>query len=142
MTNTARARSATRWLRRSYRIGALVEGLAAIGMAFPGPLWAQGFRAPFDRNRAELAYGMRVGAPLMAGWALLLLWADRDAMQRKSVLPLSCAVVLGLLANDTAAVRSGYVDDRGVLRNRVVQGALLGLFAASYLGAVAAERSR
>ena len=46
------------------------------------------------------------------------------------------------VANDAAAVRSGQVGNRGVLRNRVLQGTLLGLYAGSYARALAAERSR
>jgi hypothetical protein len=110
-------------------------------MVFPGPLWTQNFRAPFDRNRDELTYGMRTGAALMAGWALLLMWADRDPVRRKGVLPLSCAVLLGLMANDSAAVRSGLVPGRGVLQIRAAQGTLLSVFAVSYLRALAAERA-
>ncbi len=45
--------NAIRWLRRAYRLGAIVDGLATVGMIFPGRLWTAGFRAPFDRNRPE-----------------------------------------------------------------------------------------
>jgi hypothetical protein len=133
---------ATRWLHRSYRTGAVIDGLAAIGMVFPGPLWTDGFEAPFDRNRPELTYGMRAGAPLMTGWMLLLLWADRRPMQRKGVLPLTCIVLLGLMANDSAAAHAGQVRIARRQPVRLLQTALLGLFAASYLRARAAEARR
>jgi hypothetical protein len=132
--------AATRWLRRSYRVGALVDGLAAVGMIFPGPLWTANFQAPFDRNRAELTYGMRSGAPLMAGWMLLMLWADRQPMQRKGVLPLTCAIVIGLMANDAAAASAGQVPGRSLLPTRLLQTSLLGLFGGSYVRALATRR--
>jgi hypothetical protein len=132
--------SAIRWLRRSYRVGAVVDGLATIGMIFPGPLWTSGFRAPFDRNREELTYGMRAGGAVMAGWTLLLLWADRDPIRRKGVLPLTCMVVLGLMANDAAAAHAGEVRNSSLTSTRALQAALLGLFTTSYLRAHGADR--
>lgn len=137
----ATAAGATRWLHRCYRAGAVVDGLATIGMLFPGPLWTAQFQAPFDRNRAELAYGMRAGAPLMGGWMALLLWADRRPVQRAAVLPLTGAVVLGLMANDTAAARAGQVTNSRLLPTRLLQASLLGLFARGYLAAAAAKRA-
>jgi hypothetical protein len=135
------AAGASGWLHGSYRVGAIAGGLATIGMAFPGPLWTAQFQAPFDRNRPELAYGMRAGAPLMGGWTLLLLWADRRPVQRSAVLPLAGAVVLGQLANDTAAARAGQVTAGRLLPARLLQAALLGLFARGYLAAAAARRA-
>lgn len=133
---------ATRWLHRSYRAGALVDGLAALGMVFPGPLWTGQFQAPFDRNRPELAYGMRAGAPLMGGWMVLLLWADRRPVQRAAVLPMTGAVVLGLMANDTAAVRAGHVTNARLLPTRLLQAGLLGLFTRGYLAAARVSHDR
>jgi hypothetical protein len=109
-----------------------VDLAAAIGMTFPGWLWPQRFAAPFQRGRAKLAYEMRAGAPLMAGWAVLL-WADRRPMERQGVLPITVAPVLaGLLANDALAVRAKQVAPAGVLPTRVLQMALLVLFGWSY----------
>ncbi len=66
---------AVRWLRRSYRAGALVDALAAAGMAVPG-LYGPTLRfgREFRRDRPEFSYALRTGAPLMAGWTVLLLW--------------------------------------------------------------------
>ena len=49
------------------------------------------FNDPFDRPGAELRYGLRAGAPLMAGWTLLLLWADRRPVERKDVIAMCCS---------------------------------------------------
>jgi hypothetical protein len=47
---------AVRWLRRSYRAGALVDALAAVGMAIPG-LYGPTlrFEREFHRTRPEFA---------------------------------------------------------------------------------------
>jgi hypothetical protein len=127
---------AVRWLRVSYRTGAVVDGLAAIGMIFPARLWTARFRRGFKRSGPELAYGMRAGAALMAGWTVLLLWADRRPLERKAVLPMTMLpVIAGLMANDAAAVRSGDVTRASVAPTRLLQFGLLGLFGLSYLKA-------
>ncbi len=121
---------AVRWLRRSYRVGALVDAVAAVGMAAPalyGPTLR--FTDGFDRNRAEFRYALRVGAPLMAGWTVLLLWADRRPLERRGVLPITVApVVIGLMANDANAVRAGQLSGSSLAPVRALQLALLAVF--------------
>lgn len=121
---------AVRWLRRSYRAGALVDALAAIGMAQPklyGPTLR--FDQRFRRTGPEFAYAMRTGAPLMAGWTVLLIWADRDPLERRGVLPITVVpVIAGLVANDAHAVRTGRLSGRSVAPVRALQFALVGLF--------------
>jgi len=49
---------------------------------------------------------MRTGAPLMAGWTVLLLWADRQPLERRGVLPITVLpVIAGLMANDAPRCR-------------------------------------
>lgn len=141
---TATARNdVARWLRVSYRAGAVVDALAAVSMIFPQRLWTLRFKDPFDRSGAELRYGLRAGAPLMAGWTVLLLWADRRPVERKDVIAMTAVpVVAGLMANDAWAVRKGQVDARSVLPVRALQSGLLALFAASYVRAVLADRKQ
>jgi hypothetical protein len=129
-----------RWLRLSYRAGAVVDALATVSMIFPR-LWVLRFRRPFDRSGAELRYGLRAGAPLMAGWTVLLLWADRRPVERKDVIAITAVpVVAGLMANDAWAVRNGLVEARSVLPVRALQSGLLALFAASYVRAKLVDR--
>jgi hypothetical protein len=119
-----------RWLRRSYRAGALVDALAAVGMAHPklfGPTLR--FDPEFRRAGPEFTYAMRAGAPLMAGWTVLLIWADRRPLERRGVLAITVLpVILGLMANDAQAVRAGRLSGRSVAPVRALQIALVGLF--------------
>jgi hypothetical protein len=126
------------WLRRAYHLAALIDGVAAVGMAFPSQLWPADFLEPFDRDRPEFAYGTRVGAPIMAGWSLLLVWAGRVPVRRRGVLPLSCAVLAGLAANDTVAIHAGRVTPTSLLPTRVLQAGTCCLLGAAYVGARAA----
>ena len=132
-----------RWLRFSYRAGALVDALAAIGMASPrlyGPTLR--FDRRFRRGGPEFTYAMRVGAPLMAGWTVLLLWADRRPLERRGVLPITVVpVIAGLMANDALAVRAGKLSGRSVAPVRALQLALAGLFVYSLAQARARQRT-
>ena len=80
----------------------------------------------------------------MAGWTVLLLWADRKPLERKDVVAITAVpVVAGLMAGDIAAVRAGQVKAKSILPTRALQSALLVLFAVSYvraLGSVLGER--
>ncbi len=128
--------SATRWLHRSFRSGAALDAIATVGMIFPGLLWTARFRPPFNRQGPELAYGMRTGAPLMAGWTALLLWADRRPIERQDVVAITAVpVVAGLIANDVVAVRAGHITRSSVLPVRAMQSMLMLLFAFSYINA-------
>ena len=121
---------AVRWLRRSYRAGALVDALAATGMVHPrlyGPTLR--FDRRFRRTGPEFTYAMRAGAPLMAGWTVLLMWADRRPLDRRGVLPITVLpVIAGLMANDAHAVRLGHLSGRSVAPVRALQLALVALF--------------
>ncbi len=127
---------ATQWLHRSFRAGAALDAIATVGMIFPGRLWTARFRPPFNRRGPELAYGMRTGAPLMAGWTVLLLWADRQPIERQDIVAITAVpVVAGLIANDVMAVRAGQLSRASVLPVRIVQSLLMFLFAFSYVTA-------
>jgi hypothetical protein len=133
---------AIRWLRRSYRAGALVDALAAVGMAVPklyGPTLR--FEPGFRRSRPEFAYAMRTGAPLMLGWSALLLWADRRPLERRGVLAITVVpVIAGLAANDAHAVRAGHLSGSSLTPVRLLQLALAGMFGYSAFRARVAAR--
>ena len=128
---------AVRWLRRSYRVGALIDAIAAAGMTYPklyGPTLR--FDPGSRRTGPEFTYAMRAGAPLMAGWTVLLVWADRRPLERRGVLPITIVpVIVGLMANDAQAVRAGRLSGRSVAPVRTLQVALVGLFGYSLVRA-------
>lgn len=121
-------------LQVSYAVGALVDAAAAIGMTFPTRFGAAArYVAPFDFRRPELRYGMRYGAPLMAGWTVLLIWAMFDPLARRDILLITIVpVIAGLMANDIAAVRRGELRRGPALAIRSLQIVLIVLFGTSY----------
>jgi hypothetical protein len=93
------------------------------------------YLAPFDPARPEFRYGMRYGAPLMAGWTVLLLWALGAPVARRDVLAITVVpVVIGVMLNDTAATRRGYLRRGPLWATRALQVGLITLFAVAYLG--------
>jgi hypothetical protein len=90
-------KNAVRWLRISFWIGAIWDALEAVLMLFPDSFVSYiGFSLSANRS---FAYGLAYGAPLMAGWTVLLIWADRKPLERKGVLLITVApVVIGYAA--------------------------------------------
>jgi len=132
---TAMRDNAVRWLRRSYWTGAGLDLLAALNMLFPGVFAAIDARPGFHPG-ADYRYAMGMGAPLMLGWTVLLLWADRKPIERKGVLPITLVpVVLGLVANEIAAVAGGFMPLAATVPIWVLQALLTALFAFSYWNA-------
>ena len=70
--------SAIRWLKASYLVGAVADGLIGVLMLMPSRM-----------GETELRYAMGLGAALMFGWTALLLWAWRAPMERRGVLLLT-----------------------------------------------------
>jgi len=122
-----------RWLRRSYRVGALADALTCIPMLSPKAGGAMFGIEEFDPP-VEYRYAMGLGASLMAGWTLLLLWADRKPVERKGVLPLTVfPVILGIaLSGALTLARSDLVQPRKMMPLFVNQAAIAALFIYSY----------
>ena len=76
------------FLRISYWVGAIYDAVWVAPMVFPA-LGASYFGvANFDPDPI-FRYGLGAGAALMAGWTVLLLWADRRPVERRGVLLLT-----------------------------------------------------
>jgi hypothetical protein len=72
-------------LRLSFLVGALTDGLAVVPMAHPA-VGAALFGGDLERLGVEYGFAMAIGASLMAGWTLLLLWGYRKPVERRGVL--------------------------------------------------------
>lgn len=96
-----------RWLRVSCWVGAIVDALAFLGMLFPGALRAL-LGDPGQEFSMEYRLAQAFGAPLMIGWTVLLLWADRKPLERKGVLVITVfPVVSGLLIRGVVGAATG-----------------------------------
>jgi hypothetical protein len=78
---------------------------------------------------------MGMGAPLMLGWTVLLLWADRKPMERKSILLVTFLVVLGEVATEIFGVVTGFIAIPAMFLTWVIQLIVSGLFIFSYWNA-------
>jgi hypothetical protein len=124
-----------RWLRISYWAGAILDAAAALSMLSP-ELFATVNGLPNFHPGIEYRFAMGMGASLMLGWTVLLLWADRKPIERKGVLLITLLpVVVGLALNEIVAVRVGFLPVLMTIPVWIVQVLLTGLFLFSYLNA-------
>lgn len=121
----------TRWLRVSYWAGATADALAAVAMWFPH-IGAALYQTESFEPGADYRYAMRLGASLMFGWTVLLLWADRRPLERRGVLPITVLVIFGLASAGAYAVRAGLIDASNMAPTWVLQAILVALFLFSY----------
>ena len=92
-------------LRISFYVGAVTDGLAVIPMAFPS-IGSALFGGNSSRSNAEYRFAMGIGASLMAGWTLLLIWGSIDPIGRRDILILTLIpVVAGIIVSTAIAVR-------------------------------------
>jgi hypothetical protein len=122
------------WLRLSYWSGALLDVTAGLMMVFPGLFALMNKPAVFQPS-LEYRYAMGMGAPLMFGWIVLLLWADRKPLERKGVLAVTLLVVAGEAATQIWGITAGFVQLQSLLPTFGMQIVLSTLFLFSYFNA-------
>jgi hypothetical protein len=129
---------AIRWLRVSYWTGAVIDAVAAVEMLVPR-LFAFANDLPGFAPGGDYRFAMRMGAALMLGWTVLLLWADRRPLARRGVLAITVVpVIAGLAVNEIVAVRAGFLPLGSQVPVWALQAALAALFASSYVRAARA----
>ncbi len=102
----------TQLARIAFLIGALTDGLAVVPMVIPRVGRAL-FGGDLSRTGPEYRYAMQIGASLMAGWTVLLLWAAASPLERRAVLLLTIfPVVTGIVIATAIAARRGVVRVR------------------------------
>ena len=113
------------WLRISYWVGAIADGLATLRMLFPKIAYG-----------VEYTYALGLGASLMLGWTFLLVWADRKPLERKGVLLLTAfPVVTGILLAEIYAVAKRLITVERMLPTGIFLVVLIALFSFSYVNA-------
>jgi undecaprenyl pyrophosphate phosphatase UppP len=96
-------------LRAAFLIGAVTDGLAIVPMLSPRAASAL-FGGDPGRASREYRYAMLIGASLMAGWTVLLLWGAASPFERRDLLVLTVVpVVAGIVAASVVASRRGVV---------------------------------
>jgi len=126
--------NAIRWLRISYWIGALVDFVAGWMMLIPS-LFAFMNEPEVFHPANEYRYAMGMGVPVMFGWTILLLWADRKPLERKGILPITLLVIFGEIITQVWGVSVGFVPFDGVASTFILQAVLICLLCFAYFNA-------
>jgi hypothetical protein len=126
--------NAVRWLRVSYWVGAVVDFAAGLMMLIPSLFELMNQPVNFHPTD-NFRYAMGMGAPLMFGWTILLLWADRKPVERKDILPITLVVVVGEVITQVWGINAGFVPLDALIPSFVMQAIILFLFTFSYFSA-------
>jgi hypothetical protein len=120
-------------LRISFYVGAVTDGLAVIPMVFPS-IGSALFGGNSSRsNNAEYRFAMGIGASLMAGWTLLLIWGSLEPIGRRDILILTLIpVVLGIVISTMIAVNKQVISRNRVIPLWIHLGLVSILFVVSY----------
>jgi len=122
-------------LRISFWVGAIADAIVGIAMLCPS-LVARAYGLDNFNPGNEYKVAMGMGASLMLGWAVLLLWADRKPLKRKGILLITIfPAIAGLMATGVYAVNSGFIAFEQMLPTWIFQLGLIGLFLFSYFKA-------
>ncbi len=85
-------------LKLSFLIGAVTDGLAVVPMMHPA-VSAALFGANAAKLGVEYRYAMGIGASLMAGWTMLLLWGYQRPVERRGILVITLfPAITGIIA--------------------------------------------
>lgn len=125
-------------LRITFWWGIIADALETVRMLVPG-LFIQSTGAAVSRNPG-FDFALMYGAPVMLGWTLLLIWAERRPMERKGVLLCLIPVVISYFALEVFAVKTGILPFETTLPTFILQSVFLGLIVLSYFMARSAER--
>ena len=129
-------------IRLVYWLGAIMDGLFAIDMTVIAlfgtsiPLLTDSFTQVSFIADGGLAYqyAMGIGASLMWGWTVLLIWANIKPVERRGVLIITLfPVVVGLIITNLVTILNELVAFQDFFIRLVVQIGLMILFLISYL---------
>ncbi len=97
-------------MKIAFWIGAITDALAAVIMIFP-KLGAYFFNHENVEISPEYRYALGMGAALMVGWTVLLVWGSFKPLERKGILIITFfPVIVGIVTAQIYAVFSGYIE--------------------------------
>ena len=96
-------------LKIAFWIGAITDALASVIMIFP-KLGAYFFRHENVEITPEYRYALGMGAALMVGWTVLLIWGSLKPLERKGILVITVfPVISGIVLAQIYAVSCEYI---------------------------------
>jgi hypothetical protein len=118
-------------LRLSYWIGAIIDAVVGIFMVVPF-MFGLKEGIPDFTPAPDYIFAMGMGASLMFGWSLLLLWADRKPLERKGILPITVFPVVGIFASRLYGISSGFLTLVNSIPDLLIPMFLCALFLGSF----------
>jgi hypothetical protein len=118
------------WLKLSFIVGAIVDGLALIPMVIP---WAAKIFWGFEVFTGIYYFSMGKGASLMLAWTVLLLWAYRKPLERRYIALFTAVILVGFIATEVVLVSRGYIPPKSVRVSLIMQAVLTALFSCSFI---------
>lgn len=125
------------WLRVAYWWGIIADAVMAVQMLSPR-LFVRFMNVDLAPDTG-FSYGLRMGAPLMIGWTLLLLWADRKPVARRDILLLTLPVIAGYVLIELYSLVTGLASVAATIPLFVMQAGMISLFIYGYLRVQTAE---
>ena len=120
----------TKTLKLAYMLGAMTDFVVFLMMVFPqfaSAFWGiQGFTEQYY-------FAMGLGAPVMLGWSLLLLWAYKKPVERRTIAPLTILAIIGIAITSIIMVTRGLFTFTGMLPSFIIQAILLVIFSYGYI---------
>ena len=124
---------AKKLLRAAFLIGAVIDALMIPLMLVPELariFWG------FSDCGLTYRYAMMMGAALMLGWTLLLIWAYIKPVERRDVALFTVIVIIGIAAANVYAVASGLIPATRMILSWSMQTLLLVILGIGYFGSV------
>jgi len=122
-------------------VGAVVDFVAGLMMLIP--ILFQLMNQPVNFHPSnDFRYAMGMGAPLMFGWTILLLWSDHQPLERKDILPITFVVVIGEIITQIWGIIVRFVSLGTLIPSFIMQAIILSLFTFSYFNAKRKEISK
>ncbi len=131
-------------IRLVYWLGIIMDGLFAIDMTvialfgISTPLLTDSFtQISFIADGGlTYQYAMGIGAALMWGWTVLLIWAEQKPLERRGVLLITLfPVIIGIFITNIMTILNELVTLQDFLFRILVQIGLMIVFLISYLTA-------
>jgi hypothetical protein len=116
-------------------VGAVADAFFGVAMVYPALLQAA-LKIPQMEVTVETRSALGMGAALMFGWTVLLLWANVKPLERRGVLIITVfPVITGLALTTLYGLIADYIPLGSAVSIWVFQAALVSLFLFSYFHA-------
>jgi hypothetical protein len=117
------------WLKVSFLIGGVTDALALIPIGIPAAakiFWG------FSDFSGIYYFAMGMGASLMLAWTILLFWAYRKPLERRSIALFTVIIVTGFVITEIVLSGHGDIPFSKFLGSLAMQTILLALFSYSF----------